>query len=104
MSPEDDEGAARQQPRSSNILQNLDRLNGTSARRQKPPATHVLAETFPVVGGTGRHRWLLIFRCPWCGQRHVAHGRGDLPLMLDRPAACKRGRLAIHPFGEEVAA
>ena len=79
-------------------------LHRTTPRRQKPAATHVLAECVSVVGGTRRHRWLLIFQCPCCGSRHVAHGRGDLPPVLERPAACKRGRLAIHPIAAAVAA
>lgn len=69
--------------------------NGTPNRRQKPATTLVVAHAYGVVGGTGRHRWLLMFRCPCCGQHHVAHGRGVLPGVLERPAACGRGRLGI---------
>lgn len=70
----------------------------TTQRRPRPAATHVLAECTSVVGGTGRQRTLLIYRCPCCGAQHLAHGRGDLPVVLERPAACRRGRLALHPI------
>jgi len=74
-------------------------------RRQKPAATHVLAECTSVVGGSGRQRTLLIYRCPFeGGAQHVAHGRGDLPAVLERPAACRRGQLVLHPIVSAVAA
>jgi hypothetical protein len=72
--------------------------HGTPNRHQRSDARPTVAEAHGVVGGTGRHRWLLIFRCPCCGRSHVAHGRGDLPANLERPAACGRGRLLIMPI------
>jgi hypothetical protein len=76
--------------------------HGTPTRRQKPTPTPVLATATGVIGGTGRHRWLLIFRCPCCGRTHVAHGRGELPAGMERPAACGRGRLLIVPCHEQT--
>jgi len=74
-------------------------------RRQKPAATHVLAECASVIGGTGRQRTLLIYRCPFeGGVQHVAHDRDDLPAVLERPSACRRGQLALHPIVKAVAA
>jgi hypothetical protein len=78
--------------------------DATPTRRQKPPPTPVLAAATGVIGGTGRHRWLLIFRCPACGRTHVAHGRGELPPGMERPAACGRGRLLIVPCVEQTQA
>lgn len=75
---------------------------GTPRRRQKPTPTPVLASATGVVGGTGRFRWLLIFRCPCCGRTHVAHGQGELPSGMERPAACGRGRLLIVPCHEQA--
>jgi hypothetical protein len=75
--------------------------DATPRRRQKPTPTPVLATATGVVGGTGRHRWLLIFRCPCCGMSHVAHGRGELPPGMERPAACGRGRLLLVPVTEQ---
>ena len=76
----------------------------TTTRRQKPATAHVVAEAVEVVGGTGRHRWVLIVRrCAFCSQSHVCHGRGELPVVLQRNAACGHGRLALHPVGSEVA-
>ena len=79
------------------------RPNRTTDRRQKPATAHVVAEAIEVVGGTGRHRWVLIVRrCPGCNQSHICHGRGELPVVLQRNAACGAGRLALHPVGSEV--
>jgi len=63
-----------------------------------------MAEAFEVVGGTGRQRTLLVYRCLLCGQHHVCHGRGELPVSIERPAACRRGRVVLHPYGSAVAA
>ena len=76
----------------------------TPNRRQKPAATHHVAECVEVIGGTGRQRTLLLYRCLLCGATHVCHGRGELPAILERPAACKRGRVALHLGIAEVAA
>lgn len=70
-----------------------------AARRQTPVATHVLATAVGVVGGTGRFRWLVAYSCPvtTCRRVHVAHARGDLPAVIERPTACRSGRVALHP-------
>lgn len=97
MRAENGKGRPRQGDLIPNNVQNLDRKQATTRQGQKPVATPVIASAHGVVGGTGRHRWLLLFRCPCCGAHHVAHGRGDLPASLERPAACGRGRLCILP-------
>ena len=93
MSPGNDERRPRQGGETSSSGAN--HFQNRAARRQKPAATPVIAHAYGVIGGTGRHRWLLLFKCPCCGQQHVAHGRGELPGVLERPAACGRGRLGI---------
>lgn len=96
MSPGNGKGRPRQGDPTPSNVQNLDNEQGTPTKGQKPVTT-VLAMAQSVIGGTGRQRWLLIFRCLLCGCQHVAHGRGELPTHLDRPAACGRGRIRILP-------
>lgn len=98
MSPGNGKGRPRQGDPIPNSVQNLGDTEGTPPDRRKLPPTPVVATAVGVIGGTGRFRWLLLFRCPACGRQHVAHGRGmDLPASLERPAACGRGRLTILP-------
>lgn len=107
MSPGNDE---RRPGEGRRIVEQTGKVETDSTRRgrQTPTMMHVIATAIPVVGGTGRHRWLLVVRCLLCGQRHVHHGRGELPPTLQRKAACQRGVLVLHVAGvdddDEVAA
>ncbi|MDP3712573.1 MAG: hypothetical protein Q8R60_08825 [Mycobacteriales bacterium] len=78
--------------------------NGTPRRRQTQSATHVLGTATGVVGGTGRHRYVVVYACPvtTCRRVHLAHVRGDLPAVIERPTACKAGRVALHPVVARV--
>jgi hypothetical protein len=61
--------------------------------------TPVIAQSWPVLGGTGRLRFLTIYRCPakGCGASHVAHLRGYLPARAERKLPCGNGAVVLLP-------
>ena len=98
-------GPGKDRPNTTNAAAARHQLRGkrTTNVRQRATATHVVVEAVEVIGATGRHRWIpLVRRCPGCGASHVSHARGELPVVLQRAAACGRGRLALHPVGTEA--
>lgn len=57
-------------------------------------ATHVVTEAIEVTSATGRHRWLLPWRCSRCGATHVSQGRGELPQTVTRRGP--HGPVVLH--------
>lgn len=104
MAPDKRRGTPGKEPLNVATATTRQQAKGTPKVRQKPVATHVVATAISVIGGTGRHRWLLVIRCLLCGNQHVCHGRGELPPTIERQAACGRGPLVLHVAAEQVAA
>ena len=64
--------------------------------RAVPKVTYVLA-------GSGRGRYLLVYNCGHCRQRHVAHAR-VLKAEMKRRTACKIGVIVLLTDQAQVAA
>jgi hypothetical protein len=75
----------------------------TVTTRRQSPAWHAVATSTYVVARSGRGRWLLVWRCPECQQRHVSQVR-QLAETMTRPAACDGVRVLLHVAGVREAA
>ena len=59
---------------------------------------HVVGHATYVVAGSGLGPWVITYRCPFDGLRHLSHhSHPDLPPVMRRKAACGADRLLIHP-------
>lgn len=77
--------------------------SGKSTARPAIP-WNVVPRVVYVVAGSGRGRYLLVYNCGECRQRHVAHARVLKPMMR-RQTACRLGVVVLHAAVEqEVAA
>lgn len=66
---------------------------------QAAPTTPVVGSCWPILGGTGRIRYDVIYRCPAisCGGTHLAHVRGYVPARVERRLPCGSGTVVLLP-------
>ena len=92
------EAAPKDRPAATTVASQR-RSNGTAQVRRSTPVTHVIADPKRVVSGTGAERFVLLWRCFACGQLHLSHSRGDLPLTVDRKSP-HGGVVRLHVMAE----
>jgi hypothetical protein len=71
----------------------------TDRAAQVAPTTPVVAPCWPVLGGTGRVRYAVLYPCPaaGCGGTHLAHVRGYVPARVERRLPCGGGTVVLLP-------
>ena len=67
-----------------------------------PVVWRVVPRVHYVIAGSGRGRWLLLYRCGWCRETHVAHAH-KLRDQMRRKTACKQGYVILHASDELAA-
>jgi hypothetical protein len=99
MRAENEERRPRQGVRSSSNSSNQKPNNSVS----KLGGWHTVPKVMYVVARSGRGRWLLIWDCRSCRERHASYSRFLKPQMRRR-AACDQGWITLHTDAEQVAA
>lgn len=87
-----DEGAAGGRPQSSSNSSDIAKYASQTAL---PVPWQVVPRVFAVIAGSGRERFVMVYRCRECGARHVAHARALKPAMR-RKTACGLGVVVLH--------
>jgi hypothetical protein len=97
--PRHDEAPGRHQGQSSS---NYD-ASKTTADLPLALVWRAVPRIFDVIAGSGRHRFLLLYKCPYCGgNQHAAHAR-VLRSELRRKTSCKLGVIVLMTYVEQVA-